>query len=174
MSNNGPYGSTESQGNNALDLSKTYDNNSPTGFSSDYSSSSDTSSYPTIPNGDNNNLFNYARCDNSNNSTLDLQFKSFEKLLDEWNKSSPGARNRNFMKATMLKLVDSVPKLQERKIIRADLKVDNLAKIIKNGPDLSGRTISNNEVVHSTDDITNLLKDIRSHLLGRASIFQAM
>ena len=85
--------------------------------------------------------------------------------------------------------VDSVPKLQERKTIRADLKVgiqflkfdlkfelqvDNLAKIIKNGPNLSGQIISNNEVIHSTDDITNLLKDIRSYLLGRASTFQAM
>ncbi|PAV57614.1 hypothetical protein WR25_03460 isoform A [Diploscapter pachys] len=171
MSNNGPYGSADPQGNNAWDLSQTYDNNSPTGFSSS-SSSNDKSSYPTIPNGNNNNLFNYARCHHSNHPTLGLQ--SFEKWLDKWDNSSPGDRNRNWMKDKMLKLMDSVPKLQERKIIRADLKVDNLTKIIKNGPDLSGRTISNNEVIHSTDDITNLLKDIRSYLLGRASTFQAM
>ena len=84
--------------------------------------------------------------------------------------------------------VDSVPKLQERKTIRANLKVgiqflkfdlnfelqvDNLAKVIKNESSLSGQIISNNEVTHSIDDITNPLKDIRSYLLGRASTFQA-
>ena len=84
--------------------------------------------------------------------------------------------------------VDSVPKLQERKTIRADLKVgiqflkfdlkfelqvDNLAKVIKNESSLSGQIISNNEVTHSID-VTNPLKEIRSYLLGRASTFQAM
>lgn len=90
MSNNGPFGSTDPQGNNAWDLSQAYDNNAPSGFSFSYSGSSNkkSSSYHTIRDGptsgsifgDNNNFFSFARCDNSNPSTFGLQV-NFLKLL---------------------------------------------------------------------------------------------